>query len=731
MLSHSLSAQLCDQLEYDVYFDSQETTVPAAIQTGEVECYRITPNQNWSFGSIWSDTYVDLSNSFEYSYYVYLGTNDAGADGLVFVLNGDPLGPAASGAPGGELGYAGMGNTQGISPSIGIEFDTWDNGAGFGDIWADHVTLNVDGFMNTNPADAFPLPNIEDGEYHLVELVWDAVQMNLKVNFDGLQVINENIDLVNDVFDGDPNVLVGFIGSTGGANNEQIICDIQVIYTEVCNGIDDDCDGLIDEDLDTEAEVDAQICDGNTYQVAGSTYNQTGVYTDVIANASGCDSTIQTTLSVLDLWTVENDVSICQGQSYTEGTSTYTIAGTYTDMYIDANGCDSSVVTMLEVNELSNSVDEVTICEGETHQQGASQYTISGTYFDVYSNIFNCDSVIETQLEVLNVDTTSIFIQFCPGASFTTPQATYTDAGLVDEWYTSANGCDSLVSITIDVFAESSSFQERIICSGGQVAVGNSIYTEAGQYTDTLTAINSCDSTVTTVVTVMDELVIADTVLCDGQSFEIDLASFPQHQVTGADWVSGSTYGFNSAGNYTVTVDLDGCQLEANFSVQVRPTFQTRFIELAACRDESVDIMPREIGIQHFWEDDSQDSLLTVYQPGLYIIDYPYICGDFQDRYIVSFPACQCDVFIPNSFTPNGDGQNDYFKIEQDCEFLDFNLSIYSRDGELMFETIDPQDKWDGGIGEYHVPVGVYNWRLWYRTSAGDVLKTGRVNKIR
>lgn len=66
-----------------------------------------------------------FANLFEYSYYVMLGENDEdGADGIVFVLSGDPDGQAAIGQAGGNLSYGGF---NGISPSIALEFDTWNN----------------------------------------------------------------------------------------------------------------------------------------------------------------------------------------------------------------------------------------------------------------------------------------------------------------------------------------------------------------------------------------------------------------------------------------------------------------------------------------------------------------------------------------------------------------------------------------------------------------------------
>jgi len=58
------------------------------------------------------------------------------------------------------------------------------------------------------------------------------------------------------------------------------------------------------------------------------------------------------------------------------------------------------------------------------------------------------------------------------------------------------------------------------------------------------------------------------------------------------------------------------------------------------------------------------------------------------------------EVYIPNAFTPDGDGLNDYFGVyclEKDS--IDyFKMEIYNSNGELVFQTIDINDKWQGGV---------------------------------
>ena len=71
------------------------------------------------------------------------------------------------------------------------------------------------------------------------------------------------------------------------------------------------------------------------------------------------------------------------------------------------------------------------------------------------------------------------------------------------------------------------------------------------------------------------------------------------------------------------------------------------------------------------------------------------------------------DVF-PNAFTPNGDGTNDVFRPVFPCEVVFSNLKVFSRWGELVFETNEPLTGWDGRINGLDAPSDVYVWRVEY-----------------
>jgi len=80
-------------------------------------------------------------------------------------------------------------------------------------------------------------------------------------------------------------------------------------------------------------------------------------------------------------------------------------------------------------------------------------------------------------------------------------------------------------------------------------------------------------------------------------------------------------------------------------------------------------------------------------------------------------------MFVPNSFTPNGDGSNDVFKAKiNGPQNLEFEMSIYDRRSNLVFETDDMNQGWDGrlkGSGRI-APQGTYIWLITIKDAKGN-----------
>ena len=227
-----------------------------AVQINDT-CWTLTTETDYALGSMWNEEKINLNESFEIKMRLNFGDKDGnGADGILFGLQ--PLGTS--------IGQAGEGlGFQGVSPSVGVEFDTYLN-PHLGDPGFDHIAVIKNGIVDhgssnnlAGPVKASPNSNnIEDGEWHLLLITWDAATTTLQVSFDGDLRLTYAGDIVNEVFGGDPEVFWGFTAATGGANNLQRVCLTCTIFR-------DELDDIV-------------ICPGGQFQIntgGGSDYEWT------------------------------------------------------------------------------------------------------------------------------------------------------------------------------------------------------------------------------------------------------------------------------------------------------------------------------------------------------------------------------------------------------------------------------------------------------------------------
>ncbi len=298
-------------------------------------CYQLTSASNSQAGYVYQNAAINLNEPFDYRYSVYLGNNNGGADGIVFALRGS-LGNPYIGTGGGAIGF----NGNGFTNSVGIEVDTWYNG-NFGDLAVDHIGMFKNGTVNHSGTGSLAAPiqasasngNVEDGNYHTLNIKWEPSTKKLSVYFDCDYRVLYQGDLIDSIFQGDSLVHWGFLGTTGGANNVQGFCFTVPI------------DSLV-----TDLE-DATICAGDTVQLdAGSS---TVSYS--WSPGTGLSST-----------------SVADPFAYPSTTTTYIVTATYQCDTV----YDTATVTVLQSNFTTSAVVEDAACKGFC--DGAIDLSING-----------------------------------------------------------------------------------------------------------------------------------------------------------------------------------------------------------------------------------------------------------------------------------------------------------------------------------------------------------------
>ena len=137
-------------------------------------------------------------------------------------------------------------------------------------------------------------------------------------------------------------------------------------------------------------------------------------------------------------------------------------------------------------------------------------------------------------------------------------------------------------------------------------------------------------------------------------------------------------------------------------------------------------------GTIYYWSTGDSAAVLKITEPGTYRITANLDGCITTDEFEVNK---DCYTDIPNSFTPNGDGNNDYFYPRQLLSegVIDFKMTIYNRWGEVVFETANPDGRgWDGKFDGKEQPMGVYVYQISvrYKNQAAEKY-TGNVTLLR
>jgi gliding motility-associated-like protein len=129
------------------------------------------------------------------------------------------------------------------------------------------------------------------------------------------------------------------------------------------------------------------------------------------------------------------------------------------------------------------------------------------------------------------------------------------------------------------------------------------------------------------------------------------------------------------------------------------------------CKDDSLSISPG-IFNTYTWQDGSIGNTFIVKSPGTYSVTVTNNCGSGNAQTIITETICT--INFPNAFSPNNDGTNDIFIPKNPPLLSNYELSIYSRWGQLVFSSKNPSEGWDGKDKLNPLPTGSYIWICQY-----------------
>jgi gliding motility-associated-like protein len=668
----------------------------------------------------------------------------------------------------------------------GAQSYVWDNGVSDGVAFTSPIGTttytvtgtDVNGCVNTDQVDVTvnPNPAVDAG---VDQTVCEGVQVTLSGS--GAQAYVWD----NGVVDGA--AFTSPIGTTtytvtgtdgnGCVNTDQVNVTVNPLPA-VDAGVDQTvCEGLQVTLSGSGAQTyawDNGVVDGVAFTspIGTTTYTVTGTdangcvntdQVDVTVNPlpsvdAGVDQTVcdgvQVTLSGSGAQTYVWDNGVIDGVAFTQavGTTTYTVTGT------DANGCVNSDDVDVTVNPnpvIDAGVDQV-VCEGV-------QVTLSGSGAQAYV----WDNGV------------------ADGVAFTSPigTTTYTVSA------TDANGCSGTdqVDVTVnpnpivDAGTDFTACEDELVtlnATGAQTYVWDNgvtngqgfVPTSTATYTVTGTDANGCIGTDDVTVTVEPLPVVsfvAD-VTSGCSPLTVTFTNTTGGNMTDCIWTLSNGQTLTGCGSVTTTFqdgglyDVTLTTTSANGCTNTDTYVDYIYVEdapIAAFTPSSsvVSVLNSEVlfsntssgASDYVWNfgDGSPESteVNPIHQfpnenQGTYVVELiaysPLGCVDTATRVIVVND--ELIFYVPNTFTPDHDDHNELFTpvFTSGYDPMDFNMYIYNRWGELIWESHDASVGWDAtyGTGDGRVVQdGTYTWKIDFKTTMSDerVLVVGHVNVLK
>ena len=164
------------------------------------------------------------------------------------------------------------------------------------------------------------------------------------------------------------------------------------------------------------------ICEGQSFSLSGQSYTTSGIYQGRRFGTGGaCDTLITLNLNVIPRQTILPAVTRCSNQPYSFNGLSLTSSGTYFDTLINSLGCDSILQLNLTINPAYNQNQSIVVCSGTSYAFGGQNLTTSGNYSHTYTTVNGCDSLVDLTLSFagtgsqVTIQSSSNTNGFCPG----------------------------------------------------------------------------------------------------------------------------------------------------------------------------------------------------------------------------------------------------------------------------------------------------------------------------
>lgn len=300
--------------------------------------------------------------------------------------------------------------------------------------------------------------------------------------------------------------------------------------------------------------------------------------------------------------------------------------------------------------------------------------------------------VVEEQLEVIE----PLSAQVCSGECFDYQGESYCVAGVylieIDELLT--------IELTLDVLEPEELFLDESICSGDVFEINGNSYTQSGSYNYTISSADVCDTIVYLELEVLEEetLFLTESI-CDGDTLLLDGNAFYE---TGNYEFYVTSSSLCDAHVYLDLQILPGV-----------PVIQDQYIEACMIESVSLELNESLSEFNIIWDNGESGLIREIQDPGIYTAEISNDCGTENLVFeVVDVHTPEIDLVFPNIFSPNNDGVNDNFGLITNKTINQYQLRVFDRWGTLIYDSTNPEEPWDGRYNGQSVPTNSYVYQV-------------------
>ncbi|MCC6814786.1 MAG: gliding motility-associated C-terminal domain-containing protein [Saprospiraceae bacterium] len=504
--------------------------------------------------------------------------------------------------------------------------------------------------------------------------------------------------------------------------------------------------------------LDTTICRKTSIELHGKIFNEdTSTGTIVLSGAAstGCDSLIRVQVQFHSLDLSHLDYTICQGDSimlYQQKFDSANASGIV--QLVNRYGCDSILFVNLTILKPSEFNLDTSLCRGSSIKVGnltMDENNVSGRLMLRNANQYGCDSVVNIQVSILEQSSSRLDTSICKGSTLTIGNLkldTSKTSGTLLLPNSNSNKCDSMVHVFLTIREPSTYFLDTSMCEHSQLELHNKIFNKY-HTRDSIFLLKSnsrgCDSIIYVELNLIKQPTKnVDTILCENDVLRIDNEVFDKTRSKGqivypsnvsnvCDSILDISLHFNPI--YFNTDSLDACDeyywpVDGNTYTADQHIIY-KYLSRSGCDSTHqlyIKIHPSSKQLdsvctlnQYYWSiDGNQYKKSGLYEKRLSSV---YGCDSIRLLYLELLG--EGEVYVPNVFSPNGDGVNDILNVfaNRDVKLIDV-FRVFDRWGELMYELFNfmPNNThlgWDGTHRSQDANPSVFVYYVEWRDKLG------------